>query len=118
MNTRGTRAAQRYVVALLLAVGLGGCVYDPYYSGHGYPGPSYGYSDYGHTDYGYRPDSDYAGPPVALNFGFYEHRQHGGYHGKHHAYGWRGHGHGHGNVWRGHGGSGGRGGWGHRGGRH
>ena len=112
MDTQGTGAAKRFVVALLLAFGLGGCVYDPYYVGHTYPGSSYAYSTYdypayGYPLYGYRPYGYYVGPPVSLNFGFYEHRHRGGYDGKHHGHGWRGHG-----------GSGHRGGWGHRGGRH
>lgn len=74
MDMRLTRAARRSLVVLLLAGGLGGCVYappyasayDPYYAG--YP--------------------TYVGPPVSvgLGFGFYEHR-HGSYRGGGH--GWR-----------------------------
>lgn len=112
MNTRGKGAARRLVVALLLAGGLGGCVYDPYYYGYGYP--AYGYSGYGYPAYAYPTYRypTYVGPPVSLSFGYYEYRHHGRYHGKHYGQGWRGHpGHG----WRGHG----QGGWGqHRGGRH
>jgi hypothetical protein len=77
MDTRSKRAARRIVAALLLAGGLGGCVYappyaayDPYYYGYGYP--------------------TYVGPPVTLDFGFYGY-SHRGYHGGH-GYGWRGHG--------------------------
>jgi hypothetical protein len=68
MDMRLKRAARRSLVVLLLAGGLGGCVYappyasayDPYYSG--YP--------------------TYVGPPVSvgLGFGFYGH-DHGGYRG-------------------------------------
>jgi hypothetical protein len=102
MDTRSTRFAKRLVVALLLAGGLGGCaVYAPPYAAYDSAYPYY-YSDYG---YGY---PTYVGPPVSLNFGFYEHR-HRGYGG------WR-----HGHGWKGHGGGWGHGrGWGHRrGGRH
>lgn len=110
MNTQSKRAAGRFVFALLLVAGLGGCaVYAPPYAGYEPAYSSYGYSGY----YGY---PTYVAPPLALNFGFYEHRYHGGYRGKHHGHGWRGHGHGH--RWGGHGGSGYRGAWGHRGGRH
>lgn len=78
MGTRCKRGAIRLVAALLLAVGLGGCVYappyaayDPYYAGYSYPA--------------------YVGPPVSLSlgFGYYEHRHskhgyHGGYRGRYH----------------------------------
>ena len=98
MDTRSMRTAKRIVATLLLAGGLGGCAvyappyaaYDayPYYSGYSYP--------------------TYVAPPVFLDFGFYQHRHYGKYHGGHHKHGWRGHG-----GW-GHGR-----GWGHRrGGRH
>lgn len=102
MDTRVVRAVKRVAAGLLLAGGLGGCVYappyaavDPYYS---YPGYAY---------------PTYVGPPVSLNFGYgyYEHRHSSRYHGKHH--GWRSHG------WGGHRGWGHRGGgWGHGGRRH
>jgi hypothetical protein len=79
MDTRKKRTARRIVAALLLAGGMGGCVYappyaayDPYYSGYGYP--------------------TYVGPPVSLDVGFYHH-SYRGYHGGH-GHGWRGHGHG------------------------
>ncbi|QNA90928.1 hypothetical protein G4G28_01660 [Massilia sp. Dwa41.01b] len=81
MKRHGLR---RSLAALLLAGGLGGCVYappygayDPYYPGYSYPA--------------------YVGPPVSvgLGFGYVEHRHSyhgGGYgHGRHHGYG-RGHG--------------------------
>jgi hypothetical protein len=81
MDTRSKRTARRIVVALLLAGGLGGCVYappyaayDPYYPGYGYP--------------------TYVGPPVSLDFGFYHH-SYRGHHGGH-GHGWRGHGRGRG----------------------
>ena len=88
MDTHIKRRAGRIVAALLLAVGLGGCVYappyaayDPYYSGYNYP--------------------TYVGPPVSLDFGFgyYKHHHsyrghHGGHRGGHHG-GYR-HGWGHG----------------------
>lgn len=75
MDTHSTRRAgrvvRRTVAALLLAAGLGACVYappyayDPYYSGYSYP--------------------TYVGPPIALDFGF-------GYYKHHHSYrGHRGH---------------------------
>ena len=88
MDTRCKRGAIRLVAALLLAVGLGGCVYDPYYSSY----PYYPYYPY----YGY---PTYVGPPVSLNFGFgyYKHSHHGhhgGHHGGHRHGGGHGHGHG------------------------
>jgi hypothetical protein len=102
MDTRSKRAIKRITVAALLVGGLGGCAvygppyagYDPYYAGYGYP--------------------TYGAPPVFLDFGFYEQRHYGKYHGGHHGHGWRGDGGwGHGRS-RGHGRS-----WGHwRGGRH
>jgi hypothetical protein len=73
MDTRSKRAARRSVAALLLAGGLGGCVYAPPYAAYD---PYY---------YGYPA---YVGPPVTLDFGFYDH-SYRGYHGGH---GWRGHG--------------------------
>lgn len=87
MNTRHQGAVRRVVIALLLAAGLGGCVYappyayDPYYPTYSYP---YSYPAY-------------VGPPVTLDFGFayyrhhpHHHRGHG-YHGGHRRHGW-GHG--------------------------
>lgn len=86
MNTRSKRSVKHLVVALLLAGGLGGCVYDPYYSGYAYPAYSYpSYSYYGYP--GYYAYPTYVGPPVSLSFGFYKHHgghHHGGYHGGHH----------------------------------
>lgn len=75
MDTQVKRRAGRIVAALLLAAGLGGCVYvppyatyDPYYTSYGYP--------------------MYVGPPVSLDLGF-------GYYNHHHSYrGYRGHHHG------------------------
>jgi len=78
--------------AVLLALGLGGCVYAPPYAYDAYP--DYGYPGYAYPGYGY---PTYVGPPVNLDFGFsfYDrHHHHGGYRG------WGGH----------------RGGWGYRGG--
>jgi hypothetical protein len=100
MDMRYAGAARRVIAALLLAVGLGGCVY----------GPPYAYDSTGTAYYGY---PTYVGPPVTLDLGFsfYDghgyhghHGYHGGYHGGHHGY--------HG----GHGGHHGRGGWRHHGG--
>jgi hypothetical protein len=62
MDMRLKRAARRSLVVLLLAGGLGGCVYappyasayDPYYSG--YP--------------------TYVGPPVSVGLGFGRHGRH------------------------------------------
>jgi len=88
MDTRYRRLARRVVTAILLAAGLGGCVYappyaayDPYYSPYAYP--------------------TYVGPPVTLDFGF-------GYYRHHHSY------HGHRGYYGGHG----RHGWGRGGRRH
>ena len=88
MDTQHAHAARRFMVALLLAAGLGGCAvyappystYDPYYSSYSYP--------------------TYVGPPIGLNFdfGYYKHKHHGGYrghhgyYGGHHRHGWRHHG--------------------------
>ena len=94
MDTQRTGPARqvikRGVAALLVAAGLGGCVYAPPYAyGPNYPGYSY---------------PTYVGPPISvdLGFGYVEHRHHGhyghhghhGHHGGHHR-GW-GHGRGHG----------------------
>jgi hypothetical protein len=91
MDTRSKRAARRIAAALLLAGGLGGCVYappyaayDPYYYGYSYPAYAY---------------PTYVGPPLTLDFGFY-HFGHGGY-GGWHGGGWRGHGGGWGHGWGG-----------------
>jgi len=107
-------ALMRRLLALAGAAALSGCaVYAPPYAAYD-PAPvvapyyayPYGYS-YGYG-YGYgRPA--YVGPPVSLNFGYYEHRYRGG-HGGYGGPGWRG-GHGGGRGWGGHGGwrGGGRG---------
>lgn len=82
MDTRQKRTARRIATALLLATGLGGCVYAPPYAAYDpYYYPSYGYPTY-------------VGPPVTLDFGFgyYSHHHHGGGH----YGGYRGHGWGHG----------------------
>lgn len=83
MDIRHQRAVRRVVTVLLLAAGLGGCVYappyaayDPNYSGYGYP--------------------TYVGPPVTLDFSYYRH--------PHHHHGGRGHYGGHGRRGWGHGG--------------
>ncbi|QOL50591.1 hypothetical protein LPB04_04590 [Massilia litorea] len=87
MDLRNKRAARRSVVALLLATGLGGCVYAPPYAAYDpyYPAyPAYSYPAY-------------VGPPVTLGFGFgyyrhHHHHHHGhGYYGGHGRHGW-GHG--------------------------
>lgn len=102
MDTRSKRAAKRFVLALLLAGGVGGCaVYAPPYAAY----DTYYYSGYGYPTY--------VAPPVSLSFGFYEQR-HRGHHGWRHGHGWRGHDGWHGKGW-GHGRGRGRG-WG--GGRH
>lgn len=89
MDTQHAHAARRFIVALLLAAGLGGCaVYAPPYSG---------YDPYYYSSYSY---PTYVGPPIGLNFdfGYYKHRHHGGYrghhghYGGHHRHGWRSHG--------------------------
>lgn len=88
------------VAALLLAGGLGGCVYAPPYAyDSAYPGYHGGYPGY-------------AGPPVSLDLGFnfYDRPRYPG--NRHH--GWRHHG-----DWpRHHGGYHHRGGWGYGRGRH
>ena len=77
MDTRCKRGAIRLIAALLLAVGLGGCVYAPPYTAYD---PYYaGYSYYSYPTY--------VGPPVSLNlgFGYYKHHHsHHGYRGGHH----------------------------------
>ena len=82
MDTRNTCAARRIVIALLLAGGLGGCVYAPPYAAY----DAYSY----YPAYSY---PTYVGPPVGLNFdfGYYRHSGGGyrGYHGGHHHHrGW------------------------------
>jgi hypothetical protein len=77
MDNGKRRAMRRTIVALVLGGSLGGCAvyappyaaYDTYYPGYAYPA--------------------YVGPPVSLDFGFYEHR-HRGYHGYYggHRHGW------------------------------
>ncbi|MGF6274895.1 hypothetical protein ABIB38_003287 [Massilia sp. UYP11] len=114
MNLQIKGAAKRLTFSLLLACGLGGCVYAPPYAGYDTAyAPAAGYSSYpaypsssyyGAYPYG-RPA--YVYPPVTLGLGFsyYDRgpRHHG--HGRHHGWG-RGHG---GHQWRGHhGGHGGR----------
>ena len=81
MDMRNKRAARRIVVALLLATGLGGCVYAPPYAAYDSYYPAYSYPVY-------------VGPPVALGFGYYHHHHHHyhrhGYHGGHSRHGWGG----------------------------
>lgn len=89
MRTQRTTTAWRMLAIMLLALGLGGCVYAPPYAYDTYPG--YGYPAYGYPTY--------VGPPVTLDFGFSYHdrpRHHGGHHGwrhhggrDHHGGGWR-----------------------------
>ena len=98
MDKRNKRAAGRTVAALLLASGLGGCVYAPPYAAYDPYYPTYTYPTYSYPAYSYPA---YVGPPVTLDFGFGYYRHH------HHHY--RGHGYD-----RGHG----RHGWGHGGRRH
>ena len=83
MDIRRTGPLRRGFVALLVAFGLGGCVYAPPYAyDAGYP--AYGYPSYGYPTY--------VGPPVTLDFGFsyYDRPRHhhhgyghGGYRGRH-----------------------------------
>ena len=94
MDMRNKGAARRAVIVLLLATGLGGCVYAPPYAAYDlYYYPTYGYY---YPTYGYPA---YVAPPVTLDFGFGYYRHH------HH--------HGHGNY-----GGHGRHGWGYGGRRH
>jgi hypothetical protein len=90
MDTRHQVTVRRIVTGLLLAAGLGGCVYAPPYAAYDPYYPTYVYPAY-------------VGPPVTLGlgFGYYRHHHHGGrgYYGGHHG----GHG---------------RHGWGHGGRRH
>jgi len=84
MDTSRKRRAGRLAAALLLAAGLGGCVYAPPYAYDTYY-PSYSYPAY----YGY---PTYVGPPVALNFGYGYYRNHHSYRGHYRGYhgGYRG----------------------------
>ena len=99
MDTRHKRAARHIAIALLMAAGLGGCVYAPpyaaydsyaYYPAYYYPGYSYYYPAYSYPTY--------VGPPIGLNFDFgYYHHSHGshgshGYHGGYGRHGGSGHG--------------------------
>jgi len=89
MNTQGIRAATRLILTLAAAAGLSGCVaYGPPYPAYGAApvAPSYYSSvpyDYGYPySYGYGYGYGYGrpawvGPPVALNFGFYNHSYRG-----------------------------------------
>jgi hypothetical protein len=81
MNTDYQGIARRVVIALLLAAGLGGCVYAPPYAA---------YDPYYYPTYGYPA---YVGPPVTLDFGYYRHHHHHhhhghGYYGGHGRHGW------------------------------
>jgi len=85
---------KRLILSLAAGAALSGCVYAPLpyaYDAAPVVAPDY----YGPYAYGYPA---YVGPPVSLNFGFYEHRYRGG------GYGWHGGRGGHG--WGGY-----RGGW-------
>lgn len=84
MNTRHRRTARRVATAILLAAGLGGCVYAPPYAAYDPYYPTYSYPTY-------------VGPPVTLDFGFGNYRHHHSHHGHHGHYGGYGrHGWGHG----------------------
>ena len=91
MDKRNKRAATRGVAALLLASGLGACVYAPPYAAYDPYYPTYSYPTYSYPAYSY---PTYIGPPVALDFrfGYYRHhRQHyrgHGYYGGHGRHGW------------------------------
>ena len=91
--------AKRLILSLAAGATLSGCVYAPLpYAYDTVPAAAPAY--YGPYSYAY---PTYVGPPVSLNFGFYEHRYRGGHgwHGGHRGQRWGGHG------WRG----GYRGGW-------
>lgn len=89
MDTRHKRAARRIAIALLMAAGLGGCVYAPPYAVY----DSYAYYPaYYYPAYSY---PTYVGPPIGLNFNFgYYHHSHEdhGYHGGYGHHGSWGHG--------------------------
>lgn len=76
MKTQTKGVAKRLVISLLLAAGLGGCVYAPPYSAY----------DGG---YGYSGGPAYAYPPVSLDLGFSYYDRGPRYHGGGHH--WRGH---------------------------
>jgi hypothetical protein len=91
MATRTLRATTRLMLSLAAVAALSGCaVYGPPYMPYD-PGPAV--SPYAYTPYGYgRPA--YRGPPVSLNFGYYQHHHRGGYgahrgHGGYRGDGWR-----------------------------
>ena len=85
MKTQTKGVAKRLVISLLLAAGLGGCVYAPPYSA--YDG---GYGSSGGPAYAY--------PPVSLDLGFSYYDRGPRYHGGGHH--WRGHhGRGHHRGW-------------------
>ena len=98
MNIQKSRAATRLILTLAAAAGLSGCVaYGPPYPAYGaaavgttyYAGTAYDYG-YGYPySYGYGYGYGYGrpawvGPPVALNFGYYNHSYRGGYRGYEH----------------------------------
>lgn len=92
MDTRRKRVAGPIAIALIMAAGLGGCVYAPPYAVYDsyayypayyyYPAYSYYYPAYSYPAY--------VGPPIGLNFNFdYYHHSHG-YHGYRGGYGHHG----------------------------
>jgi hypothetical protein len=96
MATRYTGAATRLTLAVAAAALSGCAVYGPPYAPYD-PGPVV--SPYAYYPYGYgRPA--YWGPPVSLNFGYYQHNYRGAYGGYrgYGGHGWRGGGGGYG--WR------------------
>jgi hypothetical protein len=131
METDAKRTLARLILSVAAAALSGCAVYGPPYAVHDTPvvapaplaAPYYAYP-YGDR-YGYSRPS-YAGPPLSLNFGYYEHRYRGahgghgghGYRGRHgsgdHSHGWRGTPGGHAHGWSGW--RGGRGGGYHGGG--
>jgi len=65
---------KRLILSLAASTALSGCVYAPLpyaYDAAPMAAPAY----YGPYSYAY---PTYVGPPVSLNFGFYEHRYRGG----------------------------------------
>jgi len=115
MDTQGVGVAKRLLFSLAAAAALSGCaVYGPPYAAYDAAPVAVPSAPYYYYPYAYRGPA-YVGPPLSLNFGYYEHRYRGGYGGYHGGYrGYRGHG---GHGWGGRGWRGGYHGGGHGGGR-
>jgi hypothetical protein len=78
---------KRLILSLAAGVALSGCVYAPLPYAYD-PVPAAAPAYYG-GPYSYAYPT-YAGPPVSLNFGFYEHRYRGGHGWGGYRGGWRG----------------------------